>query len=650
MKILIHSNAPNVKTGYGVQCALLAERLHDAGHEVAVSATYGQRGSSGRWKPDHPRHPELWEDGGIRVYQEGWEQQGNDIIHNHAMHFFGGDPLGGWIIPLLDMWALVNPTLEDFNVAAWAPVDHFPVPPGVLQFFNRTGAVPVAMSRFGAKAMETAGLTPYYAPLAVDLNDYKPSEVWEHPVAGSIPGKHLMGAPDESFVVGMVAMNKDANDRKGFNEAFAAFGAFWRRHQDAVLYVHTDPNGMGSSFSLHELAQHCGIPPHAIVFPDIYAYQTGFSPEMMAAIYSGMDVLLAPSHGEGFCVPLIEAQACGTPVIVTDFSAQPELVGAGWKVMGQQQWDPAQHAFYIVPFVTEIVQALEESYYADLDALAPLAMEKAAEYDADLIFEHHWRPLLERMDAKPEPLDLVRDEPFEVAVIVPLMRPENLRRLVDSFLRTSDGTAALCVVTDEALPGALDYLRDVVHTSRDRTTYAEKVNLGLAETTAPWVLLVGDDVEFHEGWLSEAAKLADRFDVIGTNDSLPMSTLGPNGYELVQGRVRNPEVAAGKHADHFFVRRSYVEKYGACLDGPGVLAPECYRHWFVDKEIVELAKARGVFSPCLTSVVEHHHPGYDGQPRDDIYQAAIEHSGADQATFVDRLPLIDMQRSSLGKR
>lgn len=639
MKILIHSNAPNVKTGYGVQCALLAERLHDAGHEVAVSATYGQRGSSGRWMPDHPRHPELWEDGGIRVYQEGWEQQGNDIIHNHAMHFFGGDPLGGWIIPLLDVWALVNPTLEQFNVAAWSPVDHFPVPPGVLKFFNRTGAVPVAMSRFGAKAMETAGLTPYYAPLAVDLNDYKPSEAWEHPVAGSIPGKHLMGAPDESFVVGMVAMNKDANDRKGFNEAFAAFGAFWRRHQDAVLYVHTDPNGMGSSFSLHELAQHCGIPPHAIVFPDIYAYQTGFSPEMMAAIYSGMDVLLAPSHGEGFCVPLIEAQACGTPVIVTDFSAQPELVGAGWKVMGQQQWDPAQHAFYIVPFVTEIVQALEESYYADLDALAPLAMEKAAEYDADRVFAEHWVPLLEKMDAKPEPLDLVRDEPFEVAVIVPLMRPENLDRLVGSFDATNDGSAHLAIVGDNP---TRDWVRPGEHypthhqTGKDHTTYAEKVNRGLAETTEPWVLLCGDDVEFHPGWLQEAHKLADRFDVIGTNDSLP-------------GRTRNPEVASGQHADHFFVRRSYIEKYGACLDGPGVLAPECYRHFFVDKEIIELAKARGVFTPCLTSVVEHHHPAYDGKPRDEIYTKAIEHGAEDKALYESRAPLIEMQRTSLGK-
>ncbi len=320
--------------------------------------------------------------------------------------------------------------------------------------------------------------------------------------------------------------------------------------------------------------------------------------------------------------------------------------------MGQQQWDPAQHAFYIVPFVTEIVQALEESYYADLDALAPLAMEKAAEYDADRVFAEHWVPLLEKMDAKPEPLDLVRDEPFEVAVLVPLMREENLPRLACSFLATG-GTASQIVLVRDGEPGVVDVLDGdpvrTLYTGKVHTTYAEKINLGLAETTAPWVLLVGDDVEFHEGWLSEARKLADRFDVIGTNDSLPVSAFGPDGYALAQGRIRNPEVASGKHADHFFVRRSYVEKYGACLDGPGVLAPECYRHFFVDKEIIELAKVRGVFAPCLTSVVEHHHPAYDGKPRDEIYTKAIEHGAEDKALYESRAPLIEMARTSLGK-
>ena len=138
MKFLLHTNSPVTKTGYGVQCAQLAERLHDAGHQVAISATWGQQGATGSWKPDAPRNPDGWEKG-LRIYQVGWHLNGADIVHNHAMHWFDGDPLAGWVIILGDVWSLAdNPLLADFNVAAWAPVDHFPCPAGVLKFFDNS--------------------------------------------------------------------------------------------------------------------------------------------------------------------------------------------------------------------------------------------------------------------------------------------------------------------------------------------------------------------------------------------------------------------------------------------------------------------------------------------------------------------------------
>ncbi len=128
--------------------------------------------------------------------------------------------------------------------------------------------------------------------------------------------------------------------------------------------------------------------------------------------------------------------------------------------------------------------------------------------------------------------------------------------------------------------------------------------------------------------------------MIGTNDAIPP-------------RVKNPKVGRGTHADHFFVRRAYVDEYGSSLDGPGVLAPEEYRHWYVDEEICRLARARGVFSPCLESIVEHMHPGYDGletaRLADPTYMIAVQHSEDDAATFKSRLPLIEMARISMGQ-
>ena len=49
----------------------------------------------------------------------------------------------------------------------------------------------------------------------------------------------------------------------------------------------------------------------------------------LPAIYSGASVFLYTSLRESFGIPLLEAMACGTPVITSDTSAMPEVVGAG---------------------------------------------------------------------------------------------------------------------------------------------------------------------------------------------------------------------------------------------------------------------------------------------------------------------------------
>lgn len=227
----------------------------------------------------------------------------------------------------------------------------------------------------------------------------------------------------------------------------------------------------------------------------------------------------------------------------------------------------------------------------------------------------------------------------ECAVVVPVLRrPQNAGPFMAS-LRASTGLAtayAICSVGDEET--ALAWKRagaevllgsdeDVIgdgHPAGNQDnwahTFAQKVNLGYRQTRESWLLLVGDDVRFHAGWLDHAQAIAaDRFHVVGTND------------------MANPRVTSGEHATHLMVRRSYVDEQGASWDGPKTVAHEGYRHWFVDDEIVTVARQRGVWAMALGSRVEHLHPLFGTAPDDDVYELGRSTAEQDGALFRARL-------------
>jgi glycosyltransferase involved in cell wall biosynthesis len=130
---------------------------------------------------------------------------------------------------------------------------------------------------------------------------------------------------------------------------------------------------------------------------------------VVAALYQAFDVLLMPSMGEGFGIPLLEAQACGVPVISSDHSAMTELAQAGWLVSGDPWWDSLQNSFLICPSIDGVLAALEASYEArDDQRLRDAAAAFALAYDADTLTETHWKPALATLSARREvpPLNL----------------------------------------------------------------------------------------------------------------------------------------------------------------------------------------------------------------------------------------------------
>lgn len=57
------------------------------------------------------------------------------------------------------------------------------------------------------------------------------------------------------------------------------------------------------------------------------------SDDALAAVYRGAEALLFPSLYEGFGLPIIEAMACGTPVLTSNVTAMPEVTGMHGAVL-----------------------------------------------------------------------------------------------------------------------------------------------------------------------------------------------------------------------------------------------------------------------------------------------------------------------------
>ena len=98
----------------------------------------------------------------------------------------------------------------------------------------------------------------------------------------------------------------------------------------------------------------------------------GETPEQyLAALYSGAEIFVFPTFMEGFGLPPLEAMQCGTPVIATDRTAVPEVLGDAPLYIEPD--DPA-----------DIARAIQE-VLADpnlQNQLRQAGLQKAAEYNA----------------------------------------------------------------------------------------------------------------------------------------------------------------------------------------------------------------------------------------------------------------------------
>jgi len=370
MNILWHSNAPWAATGYGVQTRLFTPRIRDLGYDVAISAFYGLEGASINWQ-------------GMKVYPRAFHPYGMDVIASHAK-----DHKADVVISLVDAWVMDHERMGA-RWAPWFPVDHDPIPEAVAETV-RHAFQPIVYAHHAEDAATQAGLNVAYVPHGVDTTTYSPTSQAE--------ARARFGLPADAFVVGIVAANKGKPSRKALPTQLEAFGRFHADHPDALLYLHTHLMPDMDGLNLPAVMQACGVPEDAVRVCDQYRNIMGYADEVMATLYSSMDVLLSATMGEGFGVPIIEAQACGTPVIVGGWTAMPELVGQGWIVADHERVLTPMNAYQYQPTLDGVLEALEAAYAVRGDQKVRDGARKfAMQYDVDHVTKTYWAPVLADM-------------------------------------------------------------------------------------------------------------------------------------------------------------------------------------------------------------------------------------------------------------
>ncbi|MBI3363702.1 MAG: glycosyltransferase [Ignavibacteriae bacterium] len=66
----------------------------------------------------------------------------------------------------------------------------------------------------------------------------------------------------------------------------------------------------------------------------------------LVSAYAGAEMFVLPSEFEGFGLPVLEAMACGTPVIISDAAALPEVAGGAAFIVARGNEDALSHAMH----------------------------------------------------------------------------------------------------------------------------------------------------------------------------------------------------------------------------------------------------------------------------------------------------------------
>lgn len=325
MKIGWISAAAYAKTGYGRQTEKIVSLLIEGGYEVYnIGGIGGQTVWGG--KLDYPAKTHV-EDGKkiidteIPILPTFGQLGGQDVAQTFINHYK--------LDLIITLWdAFVIHYIGDLSIPTmtYLPVDtHFTE----NMYTNVKGAYRIiAFSRFGRKEL-LKWFPPAkvnYIPHGIDTGLYKPCSENEKRKT-----REELNIPKDAFM--LINVGANVGERKQLPYQMLVFREWLKEHPDSYFFIFTNmsmpyPHG----YDLVTFAKMLGIKDH-IRYPAVDPIIEPYSEEHMARLYGASDLFWSMTLGEGFGLPLMEAQSCGTPAAITNCSTSPELVGGhGWLV------------------------------------------------------------------------------------------------------------------------------------------------------------------------------------------------------------------------------------------------------------------------------------------------------------------------------
>jgi glycosyltransferase involved in cell wall biosynthesis len=225
--------------------------------------------------------------------------------------------------------------------------------------------------RYVQQADVVLGISQFVADGLVEELHLDPARVRAMPLGVNPPagGPSLEGRSNTILFVGTLYRYKDGD------AAIRAFAKARHRLPAEARLVFAGKDFKGEAARLTELARACGV-------SDAVEVQGSVPFEELEALFRTAGVLLMPSKGEGFGLPVAEAMGYGLPVIAAEATALPGVAGGAAVLVRPGDVDGFAEALVEVLGDPERRRAMADQ---GLARAAELSWEAAAEVLRDAI-------------------------------------------------------------------------------------------------------------------------------------------------------------------------------------------------------------------------------------------------------------------------